>query len=238
MTILAADNWCVKVEGKVFGPYTFHQLVRFSKQGRLASWSLIAPAGGRDWRKAGNDPRLAKFLNAAAENNSAEGFGRRDASAASKSSKQDPAQAELREAEATAKAAIAKKTSKVTPITSGAPRRAPSVHGPRPSFQDAPTGEANFVVIFDVVNAAASRVEHAVRSLGSAFRITENVWSVSCSAMTAIGVRNAVAPFLRPNELVFVIDATNGKSTWQNFGPEIHAKITEAYMKSKVAAKA
>jgi len=115
------------------------------------------------------------------------------------------------------------------------PRRAQplgqSARNAPPTEQAAP---ANFVLIFDVTNAAASRVENAVSSLGPAFRLAENVWSVNCS-LTAIGVRNAVAPFLRPHETLFVIDATNGRTSWQNYAPEAHAKITQAYVHARSA---
>ncbi|HBK91339.1 MAG TPA: hypothetical protein DDZ68_06685, partial [Parvularcula sp.] len=94
------------------------------------------------------------------------------------------------------------------------------------------TGQANFVLVFDVVSAAASRIEPALHSLGSAFRLAENVWAVNC-ALTAIGVRNAVAPYLRPNESLFVVDATNGRTSWQNYAPEAHSKISAAFVHGK-----
>ena len=91
---------------------------------------------------------------------------------------------------------------------------------------------ANFVIIFDVVSAAASRAEAAVLSLGPGFRIADNVWTVSCN-LTAIGVRNAIVPYLLPRESIFVVDSTNGKTVWENYPPEAHAKITAAWMSPK-----
>ena len=70
---------------------------------------------------------------------------------------------------------------------------------------------ANFVIVFDVVSAAASRAEAAVRSLGPGFRIADNVWTITCN-LTATGVRNAIAPYLLPHESIFVVDTTNGKT--------------------------
>jgi hypothetical protein len=43
-------------------------------------------------------------------------------------------------------------------------------------------------------------------------------------------VRNALAPYLRPNESIFVVDASNGRASWQNYAPEAHSKITAAYV--------
>ncbi len=119
------------------------------------------------------------------------------------------------------------------PKTANEPRR-PKAFGQSAANNSSTeqTGPANFVLIFDVVSAAASRIEPALLSLGRAFRLADNVWAVSC-ALTAIGVRNAVAPYLRPNESLFVVDATNGRTSWTNYAPEAHSKISAAFVHGK-----
>ncbi len=183
-----ADNWCIKANDRVFGPYTSEQLRKFAHEGRFAATSIIAPAGSRDWREARSENAFASFFGAAPE----------------------PAPAKTNE-----------------------PRR-PKAFGQSaansPSAEQ--TGPANFVLIFDVVSAAASRIEPALLSLGRAFRLADNVWAVNC-ALTAIGVRNAVAPYLRPNESLFVVDATNGRTSWTNYAPEAHSKISAAFVHGK-----
>lgn len=209
--MLAADNWCVKVNDRVYGPYTSTQLRKFAHEGRLAAWSLIAPAGGRTWREAKDERAFASFFGAAprrAAADSAQAFGKRDI---------------VIEEEAT-KAEISE---------TAAPAPPPRKSAARPGVAIAADGGvANFVIIFDVVSAAASRAETAVMSLGPAFRIAENVWTVSCE-LTAIGVRNAIAPYLRARESIFVVDTTRGRSSWQNYSPEIHAKIAAAWVSAK-----
>jgi hypothetical protein len=206
---MLADNWCVKVNEKVYGPYSSAQLKKFARDGRFAAWSLIAPAGSRSWREAREEQNFSSFFGAATEN--ASSFGRKvDARSA-------PASAE------SARAAEPRKPRRPTPFAS-----APSVEGTSGS------GPANFILIFDVVSASASRVDSALTKLGPAFRLADNVWTVSC-ALTAIGVRNAVAPFLRPNEPLFVVDATNGRTSWQNYAPEPHAKIAASFMRTRLA---
>ncbi len=179
-----ADNWCIKANDRVFGPYTSEQLRKFAHEGRFAATSLIAPAGGSDWREARSENAFASFFGAA-------------------------------------------------PANATEPRR-PKAFGQSTanSSSTEQTGPANFVLIFDVVNAAASRIEPALVSLGKAFRLADNVWAVNC-ALTAIGVRNAVAPFLRPNESLFVVDATNGRTSWTNYAPEAHSKISAAFVHGK-----
>ncbi len=208
--MLAADNWCVKVDDRVYGPYTSTQLRKFAHEGRLASWSLIAPAGGRTWREAKDERAFASFFGADPKRISADAasFGKRDIVIE-----------EDKSPEASENAAPAPLPRKSSPARAGAAQ--------------APDGAiANFVIIFDVVSAAASRAEAAVLSLGPAFRLADNVWTVSCE-LTAIGVRNAIAPYLLLRESIFVIDTTRGRSSWQNYAPETHAKISAAWTSLK-----
>ncbi len=208
--MLAADNWCVKVNDKVYGPYTSQQLRKYAHEGRLAASSLIAPAGGRSWRRACDESSFASFFggDAAKKTEASRSFGRRDVG------DPDPEQETPGEPKA-------KKSNK--PV----PRQNRSTQASEP---------ANFVLIFDVVSAAASRAEAAVLSLGPGFRIADNVWTICC-ALTATGVRNAVAPYLLPHESIFVIDTTNGRTAWQNYAPGLHAKMTAAWMNMKTAKR-
>ena len=100
------------------------------------------------------------------------------------------------------------------------------------SKADSPSRAANFIVIFDNACGSANRVEAAMFSLGPAFRLTENVWNVTCE-LTAVGVRNAIAPYLTPHEPIFVVDTERGRSSWQNFSLEEQSKIAAAYALGK-----
>lgn len=89
---------------------------------------------------------------------------------------------------------------------------------------------ANMIVVFDVVSGAASRLAHVLSSLGPAFRVTDNVWSVA-TAQSALGVKNAIAPQMNLREPLMVIDTSRGRTVWQNFTPEVHAKLTKAWVR-------
>lgn len=185
------ENWCVKVDDKVYGPYTAEQLRKYAHEGRLAAWSQIAPAGSRAWREAQSETTFASFFGhkvKAKGDNVSRSFGRRDQAMADTRRRQAPAM-------------------------------------------------SNFLIIFDPADGAAHRMETAVRSLGHAFLVAENVWSVTCD-LTATGVRNAVAPYLTPKEPIFVVDASRGRTSWQNYAPETHAKISSSYMASPIKARA
>ena len=207
-SMLAADNWCVKVNDKVYGPYTSQQLRKFAHEGRLAAWSLIAPAGSRSWRRAQEESTFSSFFGAGSK---------QSASHASRSfGKRDIVDIEPKNAA---------QAGNVSKDTSNKPK-------PRTAKPTSQSELANFVIVFDVVSAAASRAEAAVLSLGPGFRIADNVWTISCN-LTATGVRNAIAPYLLPHESIFVVDTTNGKTVWQNYAPELHAKLTAAWITPK-----
>lgn len=221
--MLAADNWCVKVHDRVYGPYSSEQLRKFVHEGRLAGWSMIAPAGSRDWREARRETTFANYFGDkkdALPANATNGFGRRREG-------EPPAR------QPAARAAFSERTAR--PV--GVSRRAQPI-GQFGSDQRAsePTGPANFIIIFDVVSGAAGRVETAMRALGPAFRIADNVWTAHCS-LTTIGVRNALTPYLRGAESIFVVDATHGRTSWQNYPPEAHAKLTAAFINTKGKAQ-
>lgn len=192
--MLGSENWCVKVDDRVYGPYSSEQVRKYAHEGRLAGWSLIAPAGSRSWREARAEPSFASFFGekSAPTAAAANAFGKRD-------------------------------VANDQPAIKGGKRPAPAL--------------ANFVIVFEIAEGAANRLESAVHGLGTAFRVAENVWSVT-SDLTAVGVRNALAPYLSPREAIFVIDATHGRTSWQNFAPELHAKISAAYTAGAASKRA
>ena len=202
--MLTADNWCVKVDDRIYGPYSSVQLRKFASEGRLAAWSLVAPAGSRTWKEAREEAAFAAFFGVDIRNGAtslSRTFGRRD---------------DTNEQAETPAPSLRVKVQKPSEGSSAAEDK----------------GLANFIIIFDVVSAAASRVETAVLSLGPSFRIADNVWTVCCE-LTAIGVRNAIAPYLLPKESILVVDATRGRTSWQNYAPEIHAKLSSAWAGSR-----
>lgn len=203
--MVAIESWCVKVDERIYGPYTGPQLRRFARQGRFAARSLVAPAGSRCWREARHEPAFADLFaeESRAPANASRCFGKRVSAS--------------RETGANAQAPTARLANRLPPTL-------------KPQSAVADDGAmANFVIVFDVVSAAASRVEPAILSLGPAFRIADNVWTVCCE-LTAVGVRNAIAPYLLPREPIFVVDATRGRTAWQNYTPELHAKLAAAWI--------
>ncbi len=198
--MLAADNWCVKVEERVYGPYSSQQLRKFAHEGRFAAWSMVAPAGSRIFREAREEPAFSAFFGGDARAQSAKAFG--------------------------------KKTDAETVANGEAADGAKTPHRVAANGPAAEANVANFLIIFDVVGAGAAKAESAILSLGPAFRLGESIWFLSCE-MTALGVRNAIGPYLLPRDSIFVVDTTRGRTSWQNFPPEIHAKLSAAWANAK-----
>ncbi|MEO0696608.1 MAG: DUF4339 domain-containing protein [Pseudomonadota bacterium] len=207
--MLTADNWCVKVNDKVYGPYSSAQLRKFAHEGRLAGWSMIAPAGSNGWRQARDDNTFASFFGETNKRATVRErtFGRRDGT-----------EGTANDASTDRSGGPARRRITGRPGLDGSQHRAAEV-----------SKDANFILVFDTESIAAVRLQNAIQNLGPALRIADNVWSVRCG-LTAIGVRNALAPYLRPTETIFVVDATNGRTSWQNYPPESHSKISAAYM--------
>lgn len=175
--MLSTDNWCLKVAEKVYGPYTTDQLEAFAREGRLSAQSMIAPAGGKNWRPAKNYPNILRILEGKTTSRKTTAFG------------------------------------KQTPGTDSAVLADGEI--------------ANFILVFDVVSGAASRLEHIIRNIGPAFRLTDNVWTVA-STQSVMGIKNTIAPHLQVREPVLVVDASRGRTAWQNFVPELHSRLTKA----------
>ena len=144
-----ADNWCIKSNERVYGPYSTGQLRKFAHEGRFAETTLIAPAGSREWREARQETTFAAFFGVAANSDEKKTFGRHVESTPS----------------------AAKQPTEETDAVGGPRRAKPLGHPVRKAPVAETTGSANFVLIFEVVSAAATRVEAAVMSLGSAFRL-------------------------------------------------------------------
>ena len=194
--MIAADNWCIKVADKIYGPYSSEKMRVLAQEGRLAAWSLICPAGSREWREAQEEMQFASFFGI--------------------SKKKTEAPAETIETDQN--------------VSNGNGKKSGVLFGKKATPTSPPA--ANFIVIFDVERGSAERVSAAMYSLGPSFRMTDNVWSVTCE-LTAVGVRNAIAPYLTPQEPIFVVDTARGRSSWQNFSLEAQSKISAAYAHGK-----
>lgn len=100
---------------------------------------------------------------------------------------------------------------------------------PQPAFgrhdENSRPGEtAHFIIAADLKSGSIARLEEAIAKLGQCCPIMPQVWLLSSDQPISI-IRNMLTQQVGKLDLLFVIDATNDKAAWFNFGPEADARI-------------
>jgi GYF domain 2 len=112
-----------------------------------------------------------------------------------------------------------------------APLFAPKLHAepPRATFgslkDEDPSGEPSHIVIMaDMKSHAAACLEEEIHRLGQACSLLPQIWLLK-TEKTVNTVRNRLVQQLGKLDVLFVVDATNNKAAWFNFGAEAEARI-------------
>ena len=87
------------------------------------------------------------------------------------------------------------------------------------------------MILDQKAQSAASNIEGAINSLGSSYRLTNNVWIIS-TEQSVSAVRNRLVQELGKADSLFVIDASRGKAAWFNYGPEADVRIRRVWQKT------
>lgn len=210
--------WSINVSGRVYGPFTADRMRSFVGEGRLAPHSLVAREGTEDWHEAREEPEFSDV------------FGQRNRSAAPATAAPTPAAAPVEQSAHAAQPMNAPQPAQ--PQTAPAPR---SSQSPASQSNLTPAGDhvaAHFAVVVDQkAQGAASNIEGAINSLGSCYRLTNNVWILS-TEQSVSAVRNRLVQELGKSDSLFVIDASRGKAAWFNFGPEADVRIRRVWQKT------
>jgi hypothetical protein len=90
--------------------------------------------------------------------------------------------------------------------------------------QETPATTGRFIVVAELRSAPSAPFEAAIGAMGSAYRLSSNVWLLR-AATTAGAVRNNLTPYLGPRDSVFTADLGTGRTAWLNLGPEADARI-------------
>ena len=89
-------------------------------------------------------------------------------------------------------------------------------------------GPSHFVIIADLKSGSIARVEETIATLGHSFAILPQTWLLS-SHETVNTIRNTLTPQLGKLDMLFVVNASNNKAAWFNFGPEADARIRKLW---------
>ncbi len=90
---------------------------------------------------------------------------------------------------------------------------------------------AHIVIIADMKSGSISGIEEEIHKLGQAYALFPQVWLLR-TEQSVNAVRNLLVQQLGKLDVLFVIDATNNKAAWFNFGPEADARIRRIWMRT------
>jgi hypothetical protein len=91
---------------------------------------------------------------------------------------------------------------------------------------------AQLVIIADMKSRSISGLEEQIHKLGQAYALMPQVWLLRTD-QSANAVRNQLTPSLGKLDVLFVIDASNNKAAWFNFGPEAESRIRRIWSRTE-----
>jgi len=95
------------------------------------------------------------------------------------------------------------------------------------------TGEPSHVVIIaDMKSRSIAGLEEEIYRLGQACPLLPQIWLLRTD-QSVNAVRNHLVQQLGKLDVLFVVDATNNKAAWFNFGPEVEARIRRVWSKDE-----
>lgn len=93
---------------------------------------------------------------------------------------------------------------------------------------------SHIVVIADMKSRSIVGLEEEIYRLGQACPLLPQIWLLRTD-QTVNAVRNHLVQQLGKLDVLFVVDATNNKAAWFNFGPESEARIRRIWSKDESA---
>ena len=95
------------------------------------------------------------------------------------------------------------------------------------------SGEPSHVVIIaDMKSRSIVGLEEEIHRLGPACPLLPQIWLLA-DDQSVNAVRNHLVQQLGKLDMLFVVDATNNKAAWFNFGPEAEARIRRIWSKDE-----
>lgn len=90
---------------------------------------------------------------------------------------------------------------------------------------------AHIVIIADMKSRSINGLEEEIYKLGQACLLLPQVWLLRTD-QSVNSVRNLLVQQLGKLDVLFVVDATNNKAAWFNFGPEAEARIRRIWTRT------
>jgi hypothetical protein len=217
--------YSVAVAGKSYGPYRPDQMRDFIAEGRITANSVVSRNGGA-WGPASADETLKPCF---APKPPVSGPAK-DSAPALKAQRQTRPVREALLKELEGLRSPASFGSKPRPQETQAAEAAAEEDAERAEETTEPVS-ANLLLIYNVKSHSAGRLEEAIMALGAATKIQPGIWVLN-APYSAGSVRNQLIEHFAKSDTLFVVDATNDKVTWFNFGPELDARIRRVWKRN------
>jgi hypothetical protein len=200
------STWRINVSGRVYGPYTGHQIKAFADEGRIAPHSIVQAGEQGPWITAIDDPVLGQL------------FVKQNGAAPAPLPQAQP------QPHATHRPAPAETPAQIQ-ATSAAPM----------ASAGADVTSANFVIVADLRSRGSQPFEAAISKMGDSYRLNPLVWILHTDR-TAGAIRNELVQHMGQSDTLFIVDANRGKTAWSNLGPEPDAKIRRVWKRTDTKA--
>ena len=127
---------------------------------------------------------------------------------------------------------------------------APQAASPHVQHADTPTAAARFgrdarsgggersryIVISDMKSGSISALEEEIFNLGPAFRFMPQAWILT-SEISLNAMRSELVQKLGKLDTLVLVDTTNDKAAWFNFGPESDTKMRRLWQREAAPAR-
>jgi hypothetical protein len=101
----------------------------------------------------------------------------------------------------------------------------------------APAGErSRYVILSDMKSGSISALEEEIFNFGLAYRFLPQAWILT-SEVSLNTIRSELIQKLGKLDILVVIDTSNDKAAWFNFGPEADAKMRRLWQRDAVLAR-
>jgi hypothetical protein len=98
-----------------------------------------------------------------------------------------------------------------------------------------PQTASRFIVMADMKSNSLSGLEDEIQGLGLTCMLVPQTWLLT-SELSISEIRNRLIQKLGKLDTLFLVDASNNKAAWFNFGPESDAKFRRIWQKAQEPA--
>jgi hypothetical protein len=95
-----------------------------------------------------------------------------------------------------------------------------------------PATQSRFVIMAEMKSRSIAGLEQEIQRCGQAIQLMPQAWLLA-SEMTVNALRNTLIQRLGRIDQLFIVDATNNKAAWFNYGPENDSRIRRVWQEAQ-----